>query len=154
MFLPFSSKKVQSSAKYFFQGAVSPGATASKSSCVRRTNSSCVIPFLVPQEVKKISSTPIANKASVNFPTVFLPNISSTRSHRRSRKILVSAPSPQTVFPNVISTGSVLKFPARPPYRELAGSGGEPGGAFFLPHQQSGAAPGNRCCASHRAASG
>jgi hypothetical protein len=43
MVCPFSSEKVQSSAKYFFQGAWLPGTIASQSSCVRLTNSSCVM---------------------------------------------------------------------------------------------------------------
>src|SRR5262249_2357562 len=43
MLRPFSSKKRQSSAKYFLQGVASPPATELKSSCARRTSSSCVI---------------------------------------------------------------------------------------------------------------
>ncbi len=43
---------MQSSAKYFFQGVWSPAATESTSSCVRRTNSCCVIPFFARHEIK------------------------------------------------------------------------------------------------------
>src|SRR5260370_12603312 len=51
MFLPFSSKYMQSSAKYFFQGVWSPAARFLNSSCVRRTSSSCVMPFFALQAV-------------------------------------------------------------------------------------------------------
>src|SRR5437764_15125361 len=40
---PFSSEKVQSSAKYFFHGVWFPETIESESSCVRRTSSASVI---------------------------------------------------------------------------------------------------------------
>src|SRR4029077_13718336 len=46
---PFSSAKMQSSEKYFCHGSLLPGTTASKSSWVRRTSSSCVIGTGSPQ---------------------------------------------------------------------------------------------------------
>src|SRR5580698_925418 len=68
MFLPFSSKYMQSSAMYFFQGPLSPVPTESNNSCVRRTNSAWVV-SRDPQELTPSNINPITKHAIIRFRT-------------------------------------------------------------------------------------
>src|SRR5437899_3513954 len=65
MFLPFSSKYMQSSAKYFAQGTRLPMATASNISWVLRMSSSCVMLSFGLHEVRPNNIVPMAKNEMV-----------------------------------------------------------------------------------------
>src|SRR5258708_6611980 len=75
MLRPFSSKYIASSAKYFFHGSWLPMATASNSSCVLRTSSSCVMVLPFGGVAAVAVKSPKVNR---NVTTFFLTKPSSS----------------------------------------------------------------------------
>lgn len=75
---PFSSAKMQSSAKYFCHGSLFPGTTASKSSWLRRTSSSCVIAAGSPQTARsERKEKRIKGKTRISGRIFMLGNLST-----------------------------------------------------------------------------
>src|SRR4030095_1494087 len=73
MVRPFSSEKMQSSAKYFFHGSALPGTTASNSSWVQRTSS-----------LSEIASSAVANRVATS------PNMPTDVARRRGRIFMLA----------------------------------------------------------------